>query len=380
MNRYCKKCERLITDGNFWCQEIGCPAEEAFPVLSYGDYLGDLKVTKLICVWRTAALYEAQRGKDKVLLKVAHEGEDCEERLIREAIVLNSLLGKPSAFAAFFKSFLPHQRPAFLEILSPYPIPSKRPYGETTFRGEKKIYSVFRHVEGKLLCNIILENPQIWHYEAAWIIITLAETLRPLATNNKSHLSLTPDIVLVGMDAEGHYRPILLDFGFMLGGEEIQSVNNFWPKLCDPVYTAPELLPEKDTEAGRFVQAKTVMPAADVYSLGSMLFEMLAGKRVLDPGLRRDDQKWQAMMNYRGSLPVDRPELEGAGVIKIIDKAIDPSERYGSVLEMADALITIYGRPPAEKQRIPARLYVFLSILLVVVVVSVIALISIILH
>jgi serine/threonine protein kinase len=380
MNRYCKKCERITTDGNLWCQEIGCPAEEGFPILSYGDYLGDLKVTKLMRVWRTAAIYEAERGKEKVLLKVAHKGDDCEDRLIREAAVLNSLHERPSRLAAFFKSFLPRQRLTFLEILSPYPMPSKNPYGETTFRGEKKVYSVFRHVNGKFLSDIILENPQLWHYEAAWIIITLAETLRPLASNNKCHLYLTPDIILVENDAEGHCRPLLLDFGFMVGGDEIQSVNDFWPKLCEPTYTAPELLPEKDLERSRLVQAKTVRPAADVFSLGAIFFEMLAGKQVLDPGLRRDDKKWQAIVNYRGSLPVDRPELESAGVIKIIDRSLAPSDRYSNVLELANALIAIYGRPPTEKQRIPARLYVLVGILLILVVVSLSVLLSIIFH
>jgi serine/threonine protein kinase len=380
MNRYCKKCERITTDGNLWCQEIGCPAEEGYPVLSYGDYLGDLKVVKLLRVWRTSALYEAERGKEKVLLKVAHKGDDCEERLIREAVVLNSLHRRPSRLSAFFKSFLPRQRLNFLEILQPYPIPSKNAYGETTFRGEKKIYSVFRHVEGKFLSDVILENPQIWHYEAAWVIITLAETLRPLAASNKCHLYLTPEVILVETDSEGHYRPLLLDLGFMVGGDEIQSISDFWPRLCEPTYTAPELLPERDREKGRLLQARTVRPAADVFSLGAILFEMLAGKQVLDPGLHRDDKKWQWIANYRGSLPVDRPELESAGVIKIIDRALAPSERYNHVLELADALIAVYGRPPVEKQPTPARLYVLAGFLLILVIASLSVLLSIILH
>ena len=53
--------------------ERNCPAERGHAVLEYGDFLGDLKVTKLLRVWRTAALYEATRGEEKVLLKVAHE-------------------------------------------------------------------------------------------------------------------------------------------------------------------------------------------------------------------------------------------------------------------------------------------------------------------
>ncbi len=380
MHRYCKKCERVTTDGNLWCQEINCPAEEGVPVFVYGDYLGDLKVTKLMRVWRTAALYEAERGDEKVLLKVAHQGDDCEERLKREATVLQSLLDKPSPFTAFVKSFLPRPKPTYLEILPPYPIPSKRAYGETTFRGEKKFYSVFRHVEGKFLSDILLENPQIWHYEAAWIIITLAETLRPLAVNDKCHLYLSPDVVLVDVDAERHYRPLLLDFGFMVGGDEIQGINNYWPKLSEPAYTAPELLPERDKEKGRYRQVDFVKPSADAYALGAMFYEMLAGKRVLDPNLHREDQIRQALMNYRGSIPVERPELESAGIIKAVDKALAPTERYNNVLELADELTRIYGRVPPLKQPMPRRLYVLIFLLVAIAAISIILLLSVILR
>ncbi len=86
--RFCERCKRLTTDGNLWCQDRDCPAEQGYPVLAYGDYLGDLKITKLITVWRTAALYECSRGKQTVWLKVAHSDPESEDRLKREAAFL----------------------------------------------------------------------------------------------------------------------------------------------------------------------------------------------------------------------------------------------------------------------------------------------------
>jgi hypothetical protein len=48
MERYCERCERVTVDGHLWCQDPECPAEEGYALLGYGDYLGDLKVTKLV--------------------------------------------------------------------------------------------------------------------------------------------------------------------------------------------------------------------------------------------------------------------------------------------------------------------------------------------
>ncbi len=350
-NRFCERCERITTDGHLWCERTDCPAEAGYPVFVYGDYLGDLKIVKMIRLWRTAALYEAWRGKDTVFVKVAHKGDDCEERLKREAVALAGLAKQPSL--PFVQSFLPSRRPILPAPLSPYPVPSKRPYGEISFRGEIKFYTVFKHAEGKLLSDLMLENPQLWHYQAAWIIITLAEAMRPLAANNKCHLCLSPDMILVDVDKQGILRPLLLDIGFILAGNEIESVYE-WPKLGEPGYTAPELLATRP---------KAVSPNADVYSMGTIFYQMLAGKTAFDSKLRRDEKIREAVTQHRGALPVDRAELEHAGVVKIVEQALAPTNRYNSVVDMAKALVAIYSTPPKEKRPLPTRTKVILTIL-----------------
>src|SRR5512136_3037907 len=109
MKRYCPKCSRISEDGNRWCPEIDCPAEEGPALLDYGDYLGDVKVVKLLRVLRSSALYEAERGKDKVLLKVAHTGDEYAERLKREAKILAAL--RPPVRPPLVKAFVREQRP-----------------------------------------------------------------------------------------------------------------------------------------------------------------------------------------------------------------------------------------------------------------------------
>ena len=362
MNRFCERCQRTTVDGNLWCPEVDCPAEERFPVLVYGDFLGDLKITKLMRVWRTAALYEALRGEEKVMVKVAHETEDSEERLKREAAAFQSFQKRGCSPLGWLAPFRAAERPLLPELLPPYPMAAKRPYGEISFRGDTKFYSVFKPIEGKFLSDLMLENPQMWHYHAAWIAITLSEALRPMAAQNRCHLCLTPDMVLVDVDSEGHPRPVLLDLGLIVAGEEIQSIYD-WPRMVEPAYTATELLDRS--------KVKSVAPSADAYSLGMLYYEMLAGKPAFEYKLRRDDQIRAAVTQYRGSLAVGRPELEYAGVVKVLDRAVAPASRYSSVVELGSALAAIYGWPPREKRPRPLKGSIGIPLFIIVCVVGI---------
>src|SRR5262249_32602130 len=154
MNRFCERCQRTTVDGNLWCPEVDCPAEERFPVLHYGDFLGDLKITKVMRVWRTAALYEATRGDDKVMVKVAHGSEDSEGRLRGGAAAFKFFHRRGWSPFGFLRGFPPSDRPLLPELLPPYPVASKRPFGEISFRGDTKFYSVFKPLEGKFLSDL----------------------------------------------------------------------------------------------------------------------------------------------------------------------------------------------------------------------------------
>jgi hypothetical protein len=177
-------------------------------------------------------------------------------------------------------------------------------------------------------------------------------------------LNLSPRVVAVETDDQGHWRPTLLDLGWMLDSAHVPNGNGLATLLSrsEPAYTAPEARVDK---AGGGVS-----PAADAYSFGMMHFEMLAGRPGVVQQWRRDELVVKDVIDSarrEQTLPIDqdkfRPELSRAGVVTIIEKAISARERFASVLDIQKGLLGIYGEPPPEKRAVPIRLYILLGII-----------------
>ena len=367
-NRYCERCLRSTQDGNLWCQDRDCPAEAGLSIFKYGDYLGDMKIVKQISVWRTAALYEAERGGQPVWVKIAHSDPECEERLKAESAFLLQLAPYATGKKTSGSSFRPKPRPLLPVLMQPYPTPSSRPYGELSIAGIPRVFSVLTPLSGSLLRDILLQVPQVWHYEAAWIISSLTTAMHPLYSRNLMHLSLTPNIIMLDKDVEGHYRPALLDLGWLADANTSPAKLSSLVNRSEPAYSAPEI------SGARSVSALT--PAADAYSLGMIYYEMLAGKPGYEPVIRHDDDLRQVVMQNRAPLEMGRPELAAAGVVQIVEKAISPRVRYGSVDNLKQALDGVYGKPLPEKRPVPLRFYALIGLIgMILLIIIVLALI-----
>jgi serine/threonine protein kinase len=352
MKRFCLKCGRISEDGNRWCPEIDCPAEEGPALLDYGDYLGDVKVVRLLRMLRASAIYEGERGKQKVLLKVANPGDECAERLKREAKILAAL--RPVQLPTLVKAFVPEQRPTLPVLLPPYQN-SPNLYGEITFRGERKVYAVFQHAKGLFLNDLLVENPQPWHEHAAWLVIDIADALRPLV-GKATHLCLSPDMIMVDTDAKGYYRPLPIDLGLVLSKMEREEAQSFWLQFSNPAYTPPELITLEKKVA-------SVPPSSDVYSLGMLLREMLVGQPTFVSKLARDGEVKEAVRRHRGVLSLNRPELpkEASGIVEKA-VALSPAERFADLNQFSAALRKVFGRSPKETLPRPVGQWVVLII------------------
>jgi len=111
-----------------------------------------------------------------------------------------------------------------------------------------------------------------------------------------------------------------------------------------PHYMAPEQIRGID-----------VGPAADIYALGAVLFELIAGERAFQ---ERDVRKL-----FRKILRIRPPRLSDhvadcpTELVAIVDRALakEPRDRFGSCSEMAAALGRVYERQRRSGRRLAAR-------------------------
>ena len=324
MKRICERCNVISQDFNLWCQEKYCPAENSTEIFDNGEWFGPIEIIQPIVITRSAIVYQASRGEEKILLKIANTG--CEEKLRAEA-----------------KTFLQlkkiGQHPLLPVLLPAHPqgTVEAHPYGWIVINGVLKYYEVFEFVDGAILRNILLKNPQPWYQHAGWIALSVADVIFYLHKVGKLHLCLNPDVVLVRYDKQGIPRALLLDLGL---GDTGQNINQIWNDNYNlPAYTAPEIA-NKSGNVG---------PATDVYGLGMLLYEMLAGKPAIEYHLQRDQNVIKNVLT--GQLkPTGRIDLKN--IPEITERSInrDYAQRFPDVMQFVRVLQPNLPRIPGERK------------------------------
>jgi serine/threonine protein kinase len=331
MKYVCTFCERISPDGNLWCIEQTCLAELKPLVLDTGDDIGDLEIVRRLSVSRTAAIYEAKRDDQRLLVKVAHSSPEAQAKLKYEADVLRTLLSKRQHYA------LP-------TLVAPYrnaPV-HERPYGKVGFQNETKYYMVFEYVHGTFLSDTLRSTPQPWYQHAAWIVMQIADAVAFMHENNKLHLNISPSGVLIRYDKDNIPRPVLMDFGY-----PAEMSRDYAEGYSGVSYAAPELL-----------RKQSPTKTTDVYGLGSLFYEMLAGRPAYPSrsrGLslvRSEVMEGSAPPIKRSDLPVP-PQGKGYRETPIFvgnALAARPEMRQQDVATFAHEVRRLYGDAPAERR------------------------------
>ncbi len=323
MKHICIRCNRTSVDGNLWCQEKYCPAEKSPEIFERGEWVGNIEIVELLVVLRSSAVYKAKRADKDILVKIAHEG--CQEKLKREAKILIEL-------ARVKHPMLPVLLPAYEQARL-----VETPYGKTVVQGQTKYFLVFDYAEGDTLRNLLLKNAQPWYQHVGWIALGLADVIALLHQRQRLHLCLSPDIVLIRMDKQGVPRPLLLDLGF---AGDAQSILQSWDRrFVPPAYTAPELIEMKGKVGG----------ATDVYGLGLVLYEMLAGQPPFEFKQERDETIYDAIIRTR---PPATGRSDLRNIPGIAERAIskDYANRPPSAVHFAQELQANLPRVPKEKR------------------------------
>ncbi|HET6763683.1 MAG TPA: protein kinase [Longimicrobiaceae bacterium] len=163
----------------------------------------------------------------------------------------------------------------------------------------------------------------------------LRETARGLAAGHRAgivHRDVKPaNVFLIGASPHELEGVRVLDFGIAkaMEPEEGDDLTRTGQAPHSPAYAAPEQI---DT-------TRPITPASDVYSLGLIAYEMLAGERPFGDAERaRIRSGAQVPLPDRGTWS-DVP----APLVAVVERALrtDPGERFGDAAEVAEALASL---------------------------------------
>ncbi|HET8624805.1 MAG TPA: protein kinase [Gemmatimonadales bacterium] len=206
------------------------------------------------------------------------------------------------------------------------------------------VYYVMPFVGGESLRERLTREPRFPVAEAVWIAREVADALAYAHTQGVVHRDIKPENILL---SDGH--ALVADFGI---ARAIENCNVCGPSagitavglpIGTPAYMSPEQAEGRPDVDGR----------SDVYSLGCVLFEMLAGR---PPFMGRNARSvmTQHVTTPPPSLPELRPGLT-PGVVDAVERAIakDPAERFATAKEFRDVLQLIAATEVVEQATPP---------------------------
>jgi serine/threonine protein kinase len=187
------------------------------------------------------------------------------------------------------------------------------------------LYSVMTYVEGETLRDRLIERGRLQVGEAVTFALEVAEALDYAHRRGVIHRDIKPENILI---SNGH--AVVTDFGVaraigLAGGATLTGAGL-------PIGTAAYMSPE---------QATAVSPVdgrSDLYSLGCVLYEMLAGRMAFTgPNLK-------SILTQQVTTDPPLMHISGPGVppsvVAVVRRALakKPEERYQTAAEMAEAL------------------------------------------
>ncbi|MEU7997916.1 serine/threonine-protein kinase [Micromonospora sp. NPDC049060] len=192
------------------------------------------------------------------------------------------------------------------------------------------LYLAMQLIRGIVLADHIAEQGQLSVAEAASIAAQICSVLSAAHTASLVHRDLKPQNVMIA--PSGVVK--VLDFGVaaLLGTAETSRLTATGRTLGTPAYLAPE------QAAG-----DPVGPGADLYALGCILFEMLAGRppyeatNTLDMLRRHLHSPIPIVTEHRTDVPDDLAHLLFCLLAK------EPAERPASAVEVEQLLAPFVG-------------------------------------
>lgn len=186
-------------------------------------------------------------------------------------------------------------------------------------------YIAMEFVQGRTLADILAKHERLSVLQACDIALDIAAALSSAHAAGVAHRDIKPANIIVS--ATGHVK--VADFGIAraIGAAVEQGLTQIGAVMGTATYFSPEQ-----------AQGAQPDPRSDLYSLGVIMYEMLAGEPPFT-GENAIAIAYKQVHDMPVSLRIKSPELApafSAIVMKCLAK--DPSRRYPTALALADDL------------------------------------------
>jgi len=211
-------------------------------------------------------------------------------------------------------------------------------FGQT---GDGNVYIVMELLEGRTLRDLIAKEAPLETARATSIMLQTSAAVAAAHEAGIIHRDLKPSNILVTQSANAPAVVKVLDFGIAklaadkYGSEDATAVTLPGTPIGTPRYMAPEQYEGRD-----------LTPAADVYSLGVILYEMLAGMAPftgttpLEIALKHKNDPLRLPREIVATIPEDvervvlhalekQPEMRPANAAEFRRELLDTAERLG---------------------------------------------------
>ncbi len=225
-----------------------------------------------------------------------------------------SIMGDPAQFERFQRE---------LEVLNTLSHPAILK-GLGSGRYNRVPYLVTEYQPGQSLRQLIDESAPLPFEQAVGLARKIADGMAYCHANGILHRDLKPENII--LTAEG--QPVIMDFGLALTKKAHRvTFSNLTATMGTPDYMAPEQI------EGQRGDART-----DIYALGTILFEMLAGRTPFtgDNQLAVMAQHMNAAIPRLDRLQVGVPVGLAAVVARCLQR--DPDRRYPTMVALIEAL------------------------------------------